>query len=87
MPVTLKQKTDEVIVAARDMKDGQIGVIVKWGDSNLSSSLIGRVVQKYATSLIVIGMTSGHSFGDTRKWEDCYQVRLLKKGEILEIEQ
>lgn len=85
MPVILKTKIDESIVSVAEMHDGQIGVIVGWtyGDLNY----IGRVVQKCGDLLVSIGMPYTNSFTDCNKYSSSCKVRLLKKGEILEIEQ
>lgn len=79
MPVKLTTtKTNGIPV--RDMKDGQIGVIVFSRDDD---RLHGRVVQKYEQLCIAIGMPPGHGI-QVGYNTDC-RVRLLEPGETIEI--
>jgi hypothetical protein len=81
----LKLKEDKPIdiICAKDMGDGQIGVIIKWsGDFYL-----GYIIQRYGNYLITLGAKKGQGFGQyfsgqTHHDENC-QVRILKKGETL----
>jgi hypothetical protein len=85
MPVILKSKPDESIIAVRDMVDGQIGVIVEW--SYGQQTFNGRVVQRSGHTIFTIGMGGGQVWDNCEKLTLSCNVRLLKKGEILEVEQ
>jgi len=78
----LVEEKPQSVICVGDMKDGQIGVIVKWP----LKSYLGRVVQRNHNRLITLGDTFDKGWGEyypvkARK-EDC-QVRLLEKGEML----
>lgn len=85
----LKLKSDRPSdICVDDMKDGNIAVITKWGNTDY----IGRVVQRYNDSLICVGNYSGKGWGDyfnpSRKSirNEKYCVRLLEPGEELVVE-
>ena len=61
-----------------NMKDGDIGVIVAWP----YSSYLGRIVQRYESGLITIGIPGRNSWVCSTLPDDC-RVRLLEKGEML----
>ncbi len=72
-------------ISVTDMKDGQIGKIVKW----IGESCIGRIVQRYKNHLITLGRDSGYSFQDFFNGvsvisTDC-RIKILPKGTQLEI--
>lgn len=85
MPVILRQKRDESIVSVADMQDGQIGVIIGWAFSNQSFN--GRVVQRCGSTLFSIGKGVGWSWDNCGSLASTCKVRLLKKGEMLEVDQ
>ena len=66
------------------MRDGQIGEIVQWSDPKH----IGRIVQRFGSDIITIGMPKGESWSGicNRGEVDGCQIRLLEVGETLEIE-
>lgn len=73
-------------IRVSDMKDGQIGIITKWGGQE---SPIGRVVQRFYDSIITLGRDGNQSWQDICEekgddFEDC-RVRILPKGTKLEI--
>lgn len=76
--VTLKNELEQNIIEARDLKDGQIAVIVE--DYN---NYKGTVVQRYGHSMVAIG------FGENEGWSDIkpntLKVRVLDEGELLVI--
>ena len=68
-----------------DMKDGDIGIITSW----TFPSLIGRIVQRYRYSLIVLGCYSSRGWSDYFRIADRdsrNRVRLLTPGETLIVE-
>lgn len=67
-----------------DMKDGQIGIVTEWGNNN---DIVGRIIQRYNDILISLGKLSGSSFPYALKtYDDTLRVRILQKGEQIEIE-
>jgi len=79
----LKEEIPTGIICVKDMKDGQIGVIVKWSNG----WYLGRIVQRYDDYLICLDEKKGKSWGKffaspNQHYEDC-QVRILEKGEML----
>ena len=80
MSVVLK-KSDDGLINAKDMMDGQLSVIVEWP----SGTYIGQVIQRSNSHLFAVG--SIHYWSDffTGAWnsnEKC-RVRVLKPGEEL----
>jgi hypothetical protein len=67
-------------IPLNDMKDGQIGVIVKWkGDGYL-----GRIVQRHWNTLISVGMCSGKSWPNIfNDYSGELRIRLIRKDETL----
>jgi hypothetical protein len=63
------------------MQDGQIGIIVEWS----SGMLHNRIVQAYDDDLISIGLPNGNSWSNYKNLSDSCRVKLLKKGDLLEI--
>ena len=57
MPVKLKAELKDSI-PVNQMKDGQIGVITRWG----SRTYLGLTVQRYRNDLIGVGVESGVSW-------------------------
>lgn len=73
-------------ICAKDMKDGDVGVITAW----TYGLYIGRVVQRYKDCLICLGTKSGNGWGEYfksshRNEED--RVRLLVPGDELIVEE
>lgn len=71
-------------ISVFEMKDGQIAVITKWPCDSL---YIGKIVQRYGNSLMVIGMDCGNGwpvFYDGLP-DPAYRVRLLQPGETITI--
>lgn len=81
------EKNDECSVHIDSMKDGDVAVIVEWGEYD--NSHVGEVVQRYKNALVVLGKPSANCWttmfthGNSNK----YRVRILKKGEKLVVEQ
>lgn len=81
--VKINRKSKDRIVHIRDMEDGQIGEIVKWGSID---HYIGRIVQRYRDILVTIGENSDHSFDVAiNRGGENLMVRLLEPGEELRI--
>lgn len=78
-------------IFVQQMRDGQMAVVTQWcGDT----CTIGKVVQRCADRLIVLGEHSGRSF-DTVQFatkctapgnENC-RVRLLEVGDVIQIDK
>lgn len=80
----LKNQSEDSIICIDDMKDGDIGVIVKW----TYSQYCGSIIQRYKNTLITLGADSGHSWTTIFKSPNpCCHVRLLKPGELLVVEE
>lgn len=74
-------------IRSTDMKDGDVGVITKWGTND---HYVGRIVQRYRDNIVSIGLEEGCSWsgwcsGHGKNSPDC-QVRLLKSGDVLEVQ-
>lgn len=83
MSVKLTNQIEEDIPVF-EMKDGQIAIITKWGNS---PEYIGRIVQRYGDELITIGMNSHYrwdNLSDGLLSPEC-RVRLLQPGETITI--
>ncbi len=82
--IKLQNKQKDTICVS-ELKDGQIAEIVLW--ANVIH--IGKIVQRYGDSLVVIGSTRGDSwpscFGGEWHENNSYRLRPLKVGESLEI--
>lgn len=66
-----------------EMKDGDIGIIIQWGE-NIKSESIGVIVQRYEDELIAIGKDRGESYSIIPNGKE-FRVRILPKGTLLEI--
>lgn len=78
----VKQNDDSIPVM--EMNDGQLAVIVQWGNE---SSYNGIIVQRWRDHLIIIGESD--CWSNIYKpgcglSEDC-RVRILQPGELLEV--
>lgn len=83
-------------ISVQAMCDGDVAIITQWGTvPDHTTDHVGKVVQRYNDSLIVLGQTAGKSWPGLFKpfevqvsidisWDDC-RVRVLDKGTILEI--
>lgn len=81
--VKINRKSKDRIVHIRDMKDGQIGEIVKWDNID---HYIGRIVQRHHDILVTIGENSLYSFDEAiNHGGENLMVRLLEPGEELRI--
>lgn len=80
MSVTLQTKAVKSI-SPKDMKDGQIAVIV-YNNSNTSQH--GKIVQRFNDKLIVVGLSSEHSWTDNIG-DLNLGLRLLEVGEEIMI--
>ena len=73
---------DSPSILACDMKDGEVGVIVEWGDSH---ELCGTVVQMLDNErLICIGMPSLDGWSSVPADDKC-RVRLLNPPDRIEL--
>ena len=73
---------NEITIPVRNMRDGQIGVIIEWYDLNQN---IGKIIQRHNDSLVCLQerWVYGASYVPQ---DDNTRVRILQKGEILIIE-
>ena len=73
-------------IKVKDMKDGDIGVITNWGHE---PEYVGKVVQRYYSTLITVGAPGGQSWSDfyahTDNISDNLTVTILRPGTMLEI--
>ena len=82
--ISLQTKESINTIAAGNMKDGDVAIIVDWTSM---SSYKNRIVQRYGQDLVVLGASKADS------WPDFFdalrnsklRVRLLKPDEILVI--
>ena len=79
-------KVEPESINAHDMKDGDIGVITKWG--RYGSGSVGKVIQRYKDILIALGSDSGQSYTSffTGPTSASYQVMLIQRGDQLRFE-
>lgn len=82
MKLTLSNSERDIPVY--NMKDGDIGIITRWGEQD---DEIGSIVQRYKDVLISLGEASGSSWTEIFRSlnTDC-RVRLLNSGDIINIE-
>lgn len=84
--VTIEEKIKSDI-SINDMRDGQIGVITRWGNHD---EYLGRVVQRYGDSLITLGQCYGRGFyrpiGIESANEGKLRVQILENGTLLRLE-
>ena len=78
--------TNQIVedISVFEMKDGQIAVITNWGGSSYYN---GKVIQRYGSSLITIGMDCRNGWPMLYNGlpDSAYRVRLLKPGEAITI--
>lgn len=74
--VTLKNELEQNIIEARDLKDGQIAIIVED-----YSNYKGTIVQRYGHSMVAIGQNL--SCGWDNITVNTLKVKVLDEGEIL----
>ena len=82
--ISLQTKESINSIAAHDMKDGDVAIIVEWNTMNCYKN---KIVQRYGQHLAVLGTSKGNSwpsFFDKPK-DNRLRVRLLEKDEILVI--
>jgi len=78
--VKLETKTKKDVILMKDLKDGQLAVVLYDKDK---PHYEGTVVQRYKDSAVAIGQCWGE--GWTGIENNTLKVRLLKDGEILTI--
>ena len=81
MAVRLIDKREDRIVLAKDLRDGQIGVIIAW----LDNFHIGKIIQAYRNNLVVIGQPEGQGWSCKSQISDKCLVRLLEDGDTIEV--
>lgn len=81
MPVSLVNDDEIQETQVRNLKDGDIAVIVKWGPHY---EYVGRVIQKFGVRIVSIGLPSGQAW-DTTPVGNQYTARVLQPGEKLVI--
>lgn len=81
MSVKLVENKKESLVCPKDMKDGQIGVIVEWP----GTGYIGTVVQAYEDCLISVGEYSLKRWSHRSDQNRSCLIRLLEPGETIEV--
>jgi hypothetical protein len=77
--VKLNETKSKEKLLMRDLKDGQIAIIV---DDNYHGYK-GRIVQRYGIEALTLGMSSGNGWTDIQN--NTLEVRLLEDGETLTI--
>ena len=70
----VKVEKEEEQLLAKDLKDGQIGIILKGSYEDL-------IIQKYGKDIVAIGKRYGASFDGS----NTLPIRLLKQGETIVI--
>lgn len=72
------------VIDITSLQDGQVAEVVKWsGDT----SKIGTIIQRFDTTIIIIGKGSGYSYPNllsTDNPED-YLVRVLNEGDLIQL--
>jgi hypothetical protein len=76
MSAYLKENTTTKLIEMKDLKDGQIAIVV-------GPSYSGRLVQRYKDYGVAIGMGAGNGWTDVDK--NTLLVRVLTTGELIEI--
>lgn len=83
MKIIEEKPTDQPVM---QLKDGQIAIITQW---NGSQSYIGRIVQRYDLSLVVLGAPYNESwirfFSGSISGVENLRVRVLPPGTKLEL--
>ncbi len=77
-------------ICINDMKDGDIGVVTKWGDSGYGANVIGKVLQRYGDDNSAMLIALGQPHGSTHTTamltrSESHRVRVLPPGTKLEI--
>ena len=81
--MTCSVQKENVGLAVSEMRDGDIGVVIEWENCMRN---VGVVVQRCASSLIVIGARSGASFPHATDADCGCRVRLLSPGDTIRID-
>lgn len=83
--LALSSGFDQCVVPIRDMRCGDVGVIVEFGDFTGHN---GKIVQRYGNRLVSLGLPSGQSWpyafahqGGGCTLGDDYAIRILSRGE------
>ena len=79
--VTLNKNKEKKVILMRDLKDGQIAVVLK--NAECFSDYEGKIVQRYGDEAVSIG--EDYEKGWPNINSSTLKVRILKKGEILTI--
>ena len=74
-----KKKKEKNVVQMKDLKDGQIAVII----DKSYPSYCGKIVQRYKGCGISIGQVSGNGWAGIEY--NTFEVRILREGERLTI--
>jgi len=84
MSVRIESSNRPRDLCVNDMRDGQLGIVVRWSYDNC---VLGRIVQRCKDVIIVLGESSGssHTTVLNNRNEDC-RVRLLETGEKIVVE-
>jgi hypothetical protein len=75
--VELNKGVEETIMA-KDLKDGQLAIIVE-----SYSNYKGRIVQKHGDNLVAIGLSTGNGWSNANSVT--LSVRVLEDGETLTV--
>jgi hypothetical protein len=82
-PNSFNKLAKDIVVGK--MKDGEVGVIIEWGENK---EYVGRVVQRHKNILLSLGRCSGCGWGDISnfKWtlEPNYRVRIINPVSIVD---
>lgn len=77
MSVKLLETVVENTVRMRDLKDGQLAIILDRAYTNI-------IVQRFGDNCIAIGKPTGYHWTEVHKNTLC--VRVLKAGELIEVQ-
>ncbi len=81
--MNLYRKNDDKSIPAKEMQEGQIGVITSWS----ATSVEGRIVTRYKSDLITLGNRDSHWPGWFNAGYDQHKCRveILPVGTLLEV--
>ena len=80
-----RYKINNDVIDIASLQDGQVAEVVKWsGDT----SKIGTIIQRFDTTIIIIGKGSGYSYPNLYLSTDNpkdYLVRVLNEGDLIQL--
>lgn len=72
------------VISITSLQDGQVAEVVKWSGN---TSKIGTIIQRFDTTIIIIGKGSGYSYPDLLSTDNPkdYLVRVLNEGDLIQL--